>query len=121
MKVSAGLKSSNKLERYLKKEVDKDETSFLKGIGASGVNALRGNTPIRTGATAAGWKYSVTKQGHIYSLRWMNDSHPETNMNVALMLQYGHGTGTGGYVPGIDYINPALNPVYKTLKDHYTS
>lgn len=119
MKVRIGIKSSNKLEAWARSELNKDDTGFLSGIGASGVNALRNNTPTRTGATAAGWKFELSKKASVYDLRWYNDAYPELGVNVATMLQYGHGTRNGGWVPGRDYINPALKPIYSKVSDFY--
>ena len=88
--------------------------SALREIGAIGVAALSRATPIGdTGKTAAGWSYKVSKASKGYEVAWYNNSHPETMANVALLLQYGHGTGTGGWVPGRDYINPAMKSVFQ--------
>jgi len=85
----------------------------LNSIGAQGVTALSAMTPVgETGKTAAGWSYKVSKTGSGWEVAWYNHAHPETTANVALLLQYGHGTGTGGYIPGRDYINPALQGIF---------
>ena len=45
------------------------------------------------------------------------NSNRNKGVPIALILQYGHGTGTGGYVQGRDYINPALQPVFEQMCD----
>jgi hypothetical protein len=77
-----------------------------------GVAALQQATPIDEGDTRAGWSYRVTSN----SIAWYN-SHVNDGANVAILIQYGHGTGTGGYVAGRDYINPAIQPIF----DHIVS
>lgn len=114
-----GIKSSNKLETWAQSELNKDDTAFLAGIGASGVNALSINTPKDSGQTASSWRFELSKSNSVYDLRWYNDAYPNLGVNVAIMLQYGHGTGTGGWVPGRDYINPALKPLYSKVSDFY--
>lgn len=63
-------------------------------------------TPVDSGETAAAWGYEIVQTSGGYSIFWTN-SHINKGVNIAVILQYGHGTGTGGYVEGIDYINPA--------------
>lgn len=96
-----------------KQKSGKDYVPILRQIGDKGVAALEQATPTRTGETARGWSYKLKKTGYGYDVIFVNNSHPETSANVAVLIQLGHGTGTGGYVPGIDYINPALKPVFE--------
>lgn len=87
----------------------------LSKYGEMGVKALREATPKRTGLTAASWSYEIIKTDTGISIVW-NNSHVEGGYaNIALLLQYGHGTRNGGYVQGIDYINPALAPVFEEI------
>ena len=79
----------------------------MDATGRQIVSSLRQATPKRTGKTAAGWQYEITSTGRGYTMGAFNDSHPETSANVALLLDEGHGTRTGGYVPGHHYIRPA--------------
>lgn len=89
----------------------------LNKYGEMGVRALREATPKDTGETAASWYYEIVDEpqyGRV-SLVW-NNSHVEKGYaNIAILLQYGHGTRNGGYVQGIDYINPALAPVFEEM------
>lgn len=98
---------------WLKKASSRDPLPILNAIGSKGVAALQGATPRDTGETAAGWYYKVNKVSGGYEVVYMNNAHPETPVSIPVMIQYGHGTGTGGYVPGIDFINPALKPVFE--------
>lgn len=82
----------------------------LAKYGEMGVRALSSATPVETGKTASSWSYKVSRTGRSWTLSWMN-SNVVDGVPVAILLQYGHGTGTGGYVQGRDYINPAIKPI----------
>lgn len=97
-------------ERFLKYISGGSVLQRLGNYGQQGVNALSNATPRKSGRTAGAWKYEVTKSGSVYSIVWKN-THVEDGRPIAILLQYGHGTGTGGYVEGRDYINPAIQPV----------
>lgn len=89
---------------------------ILEHYAAKGTAALRDGTPKDTGLTAASWSHEIEKTGNGWIIHWRN-SNTNKGVNIAFILQAGHGTGTGGYVSGIDYINPALEPVFKGLAD----
>lgn len=89
----------------------------LDKYGQAGVEALASATPKRSGLTASSWSYEAVVEGDTIKLIWSNSNVKNGYFNVAMMLQLGHGTGTGGYVTGIDYINPALRPVFDKLAD----
>ncbi|WP_448580965.1 hypothetical protein, partial [Staphylococcus aureus] len=78
--------------------------------------ALSKATPVDTGLTASSWYYEIQRTDTTVSIYFMN-SHRNKGVPIALILQYGHGTGTGGYVEGRDYINPALQPVFDKMCD----
>jgi hypothetical protein len=101
-------------ENFLKKMSTKEYVSLLNNAGMRGVEILSRNTPVETGKTARSWSYKVTRTKNSYRLDWSN-SNSQNGSNVAILLQYGHGTGTGGYVQGIDYINPAIRPIFEAL------
>lgn len=89
----------------------------LNGYGRQGVDALSSATPVDTGETAHSWGYQVEHTKSHASISWFN-THREGNVNIAVIIQYGHGTGTGGYIAGRDYINPAIRPIFdKILTD----
>ena len=95
------------------------EQKFLKGLeqyGDIGVRALSSATPIESGATAASWTYEIKTTKNTLSIVWSN-TNIVSGVPVAILIQYGHGTGTGGYVQGVDYINPALKPVFDGILD----
>lgn len=86
--------------------------------GREGVEALASATPVDTGKTAASWYYEIVRNGKgSYSIQWKN-SNVNDNVLVAILIQYGHGTKNGAYVQGIDYINPALRPVFDEIADN---
>jgi hypothetical protein len=82
----------------------------LNAHGRIGVDALSRATPIDSGLTASSWKYRIITDKSGIGLEWYN-----TNANVAILIQYGHGTGTGGYVAGVDYINPTIKPIFDNI------
>lgn len=89
----------------------------LERYGAEGVAALSRATPVDSGETAYAWGYEVKKSRGSYSIMWTN-SHMAGTAPVAILLQYGHGTGTGGYVQGRDFINPAIKPIFDKIAEN---
>jgi len=87
---------------------------ILRGAGARGASALAASTPKESGKTAAAWSYEVETDGKNVTISWTN-SHIVSGVPIAIILQYGHGTGTGGYVAGRDYINPAIAPIFDQI------
>lgn len=105
-----------KLETFLKNSVNKDYKSLLKQIAEKGVQALSEATPKRTGKTAASWKYNIKEEQNQLVITWEN-TNVVSGVNVAMILQYGHTTKGGYRIEGIDYINPALDSVFKELAE----
>lgn len=87
----------------------------LEKYGEEGVAALSSATPVDTGLTAASWGYEIKMTNDRVRISWWN-----TNINegvpIALIIQYGHATGNGGWVEGVDYINPALKPIFDEIE-----
>jgi hypothetical protein len=80
-----------------------------------GVAALAAATPEETGRTAASWSYEIQKNGSDVTIWWTNSHVDEAGTPIVIMLQFGHGTGTGGYVQGRDFINPVIRPVFDEI------
>ena len=104
----------SKTKNSLKKLKNVSELETLEKYGQLGVEALRAATPKKTGKTANSWDYEIVKEGDKASIYWTN-SNINKNVNIAFILQYGHGTKQGTYVQGIDYINPAMRPVFESI------
>lgn len=104
----------NNTEAWLKRIVSGDIFSSLDKFGAAGVAALASATPEDTGETANSWTYEILKEPGSYSIVWGN-THINEGRPIAILIQYGHGTRTGGYVQGRDYINPALLPIFDQI------
>lgn len=104
------------LERMLRKSMGLRYRHVLERYARHGVEALAAATPRDTGETAASWGYEIVEGDGTLSIHWTN-SHINKGVNIAMILQYGHGTGTGGYVQGVDYINPALKPIFDAMAD----
>ena len=101
-------------ESFLKKVSSRSIYNSLEKYAREGVSALRSATPVDSGLTASSWYYKVSSARGAYSITWMN-SHVPSGRPVAIMLQYGHATGTGGYVQGRNYINPAIKPIFDKI------
>lgn len=117
MAVSFGHRGSfDNLESFLKTMRKTDINRLLHKHAQEGVNALVSATPLRSGLAASSWGYEIVHTGTSIVIAWTNDN-VENGHHVAVMIQYGHGTGTGGYVVGRDYINPAIRPVFDSIAD----
>lgn len=108
----------NNLEQFLVKAVRIRPVvrRILEKYGEKGVQALREATPKDSGETAKSWSYEIVEGENQWSIVWKN-SNIHNGYSVALMLQYGHGTGTGGYVEGIDFINPAIRGIFNQMAE----
>lgn len=99
------------LEGFFKRVKQMRLRDKLEKCGREGVDALAAATPVDTGLTASSWSYEIQMDESSYGITWVN-TNVNKGVNIALILQTGHGTRNGGYVKGIDYINPALKPVF---------
>lgn len=107
---------SNKTERFLDNLKQLQILSILQKYGEIGVQALASATPSDTGATAGSWGYEIVQDSVGYTIYWTNDNF-NRSFNVAINLQKGHGTGTGGYVSPTDYINPTMSSIFEQIAD----
>ena len=101
-------------EKFMKNARTKKLMSILKQYGEEGVAALMVATPLDTGRTASSWRYEIKVENNCSRLVFHNDNI-QNGVPIAIILQYGHGTGTGGWVEGRDYINPAIQPVFDKI------
>lgn len=106
----------NKTEKFLKKSFGRDYLDVLEKYAKQGVAALSAATPVDTGLTAISWEYEIIQNDSAISIIWKN-LNEHNGVNIAIILQYGHGTRNGGYVQGRDYINPALKPIFDKMAD----
>lgn len=106
----------SKLTSYLERLKNIARLSILDKYGREGVSALASATPVESGATANAWHYEVEQTKGSASISFYN-SNVNKGVCIAIILQYGHGTGTGGYVQGRDYINPAIQPVFDRITE----
>ena len=102
--------------RYFTKLLKMSYSDIMHKYGKIGVERLKIYTPKDTGLTANSWSYEVKKNRDVLSLSFKN-SNVNNGVPIAIIIQYGHGTKNGGYVAGVDYINPALKPVFEDLKN----
>lgn len=106
-----------KTDDFLKKMTNKRIFAKLEKYAQEGVDALSAATPVDTGQTASMWSYEIRTTDNQVSIYWKN-ANVNKGVNIALILQYGHGTGTGGYVQGRNYINPAMKPVFDKIAEN---
>lgn len=106
--------NTNRTDSFLDKMIHGDPFSNLDSYAQRGVDALRSVTPFDSGITADSWSYEIERTGGGVTIWWKN-TNIVNGFNVAIGLQYGHGTGTGGWIEGQDYINPALRPIFDDI------
>lgn len=104
----------DKTTRYLNSLKSNQAFSILEKYGQRGVAALSAATPIESSETANSWTYEIVRKKGYYAIHWHN-THMEDGIPIAVILQYGHGTGTGGYVQGRDYIMPTVQPIFDEM------
>lgn len=104
----------SKLTSYFERLKKAVNLSILDKYGKRGVEALSSATPVETGVTASSWNYEIENQNGYVSIVFYN-SNVNKGVPIAIILQLGHGTGTGGWVQGRDYINPAIRPIFDEL------
>lgn len=115
MPISFGTSGSfDRTEKALRKILEMDLAKLVKSEAERGVKALAAATPKESGRAASAWGYEIRKGAKSLTIEWTN-SDIENGYPVAVMIQYGHGTGSGGYVQGIDYINPAMRPIFDQI------
>ena len=105
-----------KTKDFLKKVSMLDPRDKLEKYGKMGVEALRSATPVDSGRTADAWYYEIEKKLGSISISWYN-SNINQGVPIAIILNYGHGTGWGGYVRGRDYISPAIRPIFDEIEE----
>lgn len=106
----------SKLTHYLTRVKDSTQKINLDEYGKKGVEALASATPVDSGLTASSWYYQIVRKKDRMTIEFCN-SNLQNGVPIAIILQYGHATGTGGWVEGRDYINPALRPLFDSLAD----
>jgi hypothetical protein len=109
--------STDKTERFFKSMLDGVQFSDIERYAQAGVSALELATPYDTGVAAGSWYYEISQTERGYTVSWLNADKDSSGTPIVIMLQYGHGTGTGGWVPPRDFINPATSQLFQELTD----
>lgn len=104
----------SKASRYFNRMLEASKMQILEKYGNKGVAALASATPVDSGLTASSWYYRIERNGNKTGIYFLN-SNVNKGVQIAVILQYGHGTGTGGWVEGRDYINPAIQPIFDEI------
>lgn len=105
-----------KANSYMEKLLEIVHLGILDKYGKKGVEALRAATPKDTGKTADSWSYEITHSKTKASIVWSN-SNVNDGCNIAVLIQYGHGTGTGAYIQGTDYVNPTMKDIFNDMAE----
>ena len=106
-----------KLSNFLERAKNVVRIGELDKYGREGVAALASTTPVESGLTASSWTYEIVRGKGSVAIRF-NNSNIQNGVPIAIILQYGHGTGTGGWVEGRDYINPSVQPLFDKIADN---
>ena len=107
----------SKTTRYLERVKNAMRIGELDKYGREGVAALASATPVDTGLTASSWYYQIENKKGSITISFFN-SNIQNGVPIAIILQYGHGTGTGGWVQGRDYINPSIQPIFDKIAEN---
>ena len=107
----------SKLNRFLERAREAVKIGDLDKYGREGVAALASATPVDSGVTASSWSYEIVRSKGTVAIRF-NNSNIQNGVPIAIILQYGHGTGTGGWVEGRDYINPTVRPLFDKIANN---
>lgn len=106
----------NNAERFFNRVLKREYLNILEKYGQMGVEALRSATPSESGKTADSWEFGIEEGNGTVTLYWTN-SNENQGVNIAVLLIYGHGLQNGGYVQGIDFVNPAMRPIFEKIAD----
>lgn len=104
-----------KTEKFLSRR--RNYRQILTRYAEQGLTVLKSQTPVDTGESSDSWYYEIESKNSGYSIVWKNRHVTESGVPVVILLQYGHGTGSGGYVEGIDFINPAMRPLFDKIAE----
>lgn len=108
----------DKSQLFLTRIKKLNQDQILRRYAEEGVSALRVATPKDTGLSSESWKYEIVQDSSGFRIFWTNDNLTENGVPVVILLQYGHGTGTGGFVEGEDFINPAIRPIFDKISEN---
>jgi hypothetical protein len=106
----------NNIKSFARKFSRGDFLGDLDKWGQDGVAALSAATPVRTGLASESWDYEIIDDAKRPGIQWIN-TDIESGLEVVILIQYGHATGTGGYVQGRDFINPAMQPIFDEIQE----
>lgn len=108
--------SFSNMDKFFRRMTRRNIFATLERYGIAGVDALSNATPKDTGETSLLWKYKIVEKKGEYTIEWYNDNVVD-GVQIAIVIQYGHATGTGGFVQGRDYINPAMRPIFDKMAE----
>ena len=104
----------SKTEEYFKSLMRKDYLKIIEAYGQRGVDALMAATPVDSGLAASSWGYSIEQENGQTKLIWTN-SDVEGGYNIVILIDRGHATKSGSWVPGLHFIDEAISPIIAEL------
>ncbi len=104
-------------ERFLKRSKEADYRRILEKYALEGVQVLGSATPEDTGQTSESWSYQIVKTNKGFKIHWLNDNVRD-GVPIVILLQYGHGTRSGTFIEGRDFINPVMRPLFEKISEN---
>ena len=105
-----------KTTSFLERALEVFNLGILDKYGRRGVDVLSAATPKDSGVTADSWYYRISRRKNGVAIEWLNSSQNE-GIPIVILLQYGHGFDGGGYYEGLDFINPAMRPLFDEITE----
>lgn len=106
----------SKTNNFLERALNVVHFGIFDKYGKEGVKALAAATPVDSGATADSWYYKIIRNEYGVKIEWLN-SNVNQGIPIAILIQYGHGLQNGSYIQGIDFINPAIKPIFNKIAE----
>lgn len=103
--------------RFLKKISSVAFYKKLEQYAKEGVEALANATPKKTGDLSLRYSYEIDVGMDSTTITWHNDK-TINGQSLVLMLNYGHGTRNGGWVNGLNFVDPAMAPVFEKMAEN---
>ena len=90
------------------------DNTLSEKYGKRGIELLAEFTPKDTGKTAESWVYEVDNTRNGFVLHFYN-TNIQNGTPVAIILNDGHLSKEGQWIPGSNYIEDAINELYNEI------
>lgn len=99
------------LDKYFHKSSEIVKVKDIEPIARKCVQKLIEVTPKDSGLTAESWNYLIVRNDEGVTIQ-INNTNIQNGINVALLIEYGHGTRNGSWIEGKNYIAPTVLSAY---------